>query len=57
MRFAPAAASTFVLPLGALLGGFTASSGADAMEKVPQHTAASASLVDTAASWDDHGNG
>jgi hypothetical protein len=54
MRFALAAACT-VLPLGALLGGFTASSGADAMGKIPQHTAVSASLADTIA--DDHGNG
>jgi len=57
MRFARAAACTFVLALVTLLGGLTASSGASAQEKIPQHTAASAAVADTNASGDDHGNG
>ncbi|MGW2786686.1 hypothetical protein ACWC3X_36660 [Streptomyces populi] len=57
MRFARAAACTFVLTLVTLLGGLTASAGAGAQEKIPQHTAAFAAVADTNAPGDDHGNG
>lgn len=58
MRFAIAAACTFALSLGALLGGITVSSGADAVDSAPRHSVASASVTDTVETWDDdHGNG
>ncbi|NWF30181.1 hypothetical protein HW130_28660 [Streptomyces sp. PKU-EA00015] len=59
MRFAPVAA-TSVIALGAVLGGFTASSAAAAPEKtVQQRTVASAPVTDTIVlgPGDNNGNG
>ena len=56
MRFAPIASA---IALGALLGGFTASSDADAPETVQQRTVTFASLTDVVVlkTSDNNGNG
>ncbi|MEW2512428.1 hypothetical protein [Streptomyces sp. NPDC046870] len=57
MRFAPVAAAS-VIALGALLGGFTASSDAAAAGKAQQRTVALASPTDlTVSETDNNGNG
>lgn len=57
MRVTPIAAA--IIALGALLGGFTASSHADAPETVQQRTAAFAPSTDVVvlAPEDNNGNG
>lgn len=59
MRFAPAPAAALVLALGAVLGGFAASSVAEVPAKsVQQSTAASAPETDTVGgTGDNNGNG
>lgn len=59
MRFAPVAAAS-VIALGAVLGGFTASTDADAPEPVNERTVASAptgGLVVLGGTGDNNGNG
>ncbi|MET7712471.1 hypothetical protein [Streptomyces sp. NPDC005407] len=59
MRFAPVTAAS-VIALGAVLGGFTASSSSAAPEKtVQQRTVASAPVTDTIdlEAGDNNGNG
>ena len=58
MRFAPVAAAS-VIALGALLGGFTASTDASASETVQQRTAASAPVTNVIVhgTTDNNGNG
>ncbi|MET8249442.1 hypothetical protein ABZV31_36825 [Streptomyces sp. NPDC005202] len=57
MRFAPIAAAS-VIALGALVGGFTASSDADAPGTAQQRTVALASSTDlTVTGTDNNGNG
>lgn len=58
MSFTPIAAAS-AIALGALLGGLTVSSGANALGSVQQHTAAFAPSTDVAVpgTGDNNGNG